>query len=152
MQEPILPPDETTQSYVIRLWQEVPGQWRGTIRHVQSESRMAFTQLDQAVRWIERAMETKRSTVAQPRVQAAVTGLRAWAARILRHQGTPVWAMAGMVAVLLIFVVFVSPEASALAGTSVGVVGGFGALLPFLSGLVIGGLAVALWVRSTPRR
>ena len=43
----------TVNSFVIRIWQEFPGQWRGTIRHVQSEAQKAFTTLNQAVQFID---------------------------------------------------------------------------------------------------
>ncbi len=157
MQEPILPPDETTHSFVIRFWQELPGQWRGTIRHVQSESRMAFTRLDQAVRWIERLTSANQLTAVPPRARNRAAwlwaGLQAGWVRLLRYQYTPVWALAGMVALLLIVVILTAPDVpGSLAGASVDSGGGSGGLLPFLVGLVIGGLLVMLWVRSTPKR
>jgi hypothetical protein len=43
---------ETSQSFVVRMWQEDPGQWRGSIRHVQSQSHMGFTRIEQASRFI----------------------------------------------------------------------------------------------------
>ncbi len=155
MQEPILPPDDTTHSFVIRLWQEVPGQQRGTIRHVQSEARMAFTRLEQAVRWIERTTVNQaavnQSAVEQPR--NAVTTARTWWQRVTRYPHTPAFALAGMVAVLLLVVVLTTPDMpSSLAGTAAGGAWGVNGLLPFLAGLLIGGLVVVLWVRSTPRR
>ncbi|GEM_PF-1641149 len=157
MQEPMLPPDETTHSFVIRLWQEMPGQWRGTIRHVQSESRMAFTRLDQAVRWIERSIETKPPARVQPLARNAANGLRtrlrAWWTSIAHYQHTPVFALAGVLAMLIIVVLLTASDVPAsLAGASVGSGGSFGGVLPFLVGLVIGGLLVVVWVRSTPRR
>jgi hypothetical protein len=43
---------ETSQSFVVRMWQEDPGKWRGSIRHVQSEAHMGFTRVEQALRFI----------------------------------------------------------------------------------------------------
>jgi hypothetical protein len=44
---------ETSESFVIRMWQEAPGEWRGTVRHVQSQVQLGFTQIEQASRFIE---------------------------------------------------------------------------------------------------
>lgn len=43
---------DTSQSFVVRMWQETPGEWRGTIRHVQTQSHLGFTQIEQAARFI----------------------------------------------------------------------------------------------------
>lgn len=43
---------DTSQSFVVRMWQENPGEWRGTIRHVQTQSHLGFTQIEQAARFI----------------------------------------------------------------------------------------------------
>lgn len=153
MQEPILPPDETTHSFVIRLWQEVPGQQRGTIRHVQSEARMAFTRLEQAVQWIERTTRVTQPTVDKPRLRNVMTGVRAWWATIMQYRYTPTLALAGTIAVILLVVVLTTPDVpGSLAGTSAGAALGETGLLPFLAGLFVGGLLVVLWGRSAPRR
>ena len=62
MNQPNLPPDDATQSFVLRLWQTTSGQWRGSVRHVQSDARLAFLTLDQAVRWIERYLAGNQVT------------------------------------------------------------------------------------------
>lgn len=40
------------QSFIVRMWQETPGAWRGTVRHVQSQAQLGFMQIDQASRFI----------------------------------------------------------------------------------------------------
>ena len=44
---------ETSESFVVRMWQEDPGEWRGTVRHVQSQTQLGFTRVDQAARFIQ---------------------------------------------------------------------------------------------------
>ena len=44
---------ETSESFVVRMWQEDPGEWRGMVRHVQSEAQVGFTRVEQAARFIE---------------------------------------------------------------------------------------------------
>jgi hypothetical protein len=44
---------ETSESFVVRMWQEDPGEWRGTVRHVQSQVQLGFTHVEQASRFIQ---------------------------------------------------------------------------------------------------
>ncbi len=46
--------EDTTQSFVLRVWQDQPVEWRGSIRHVQSDAHKGFTSLEQAMRFVER--------------------------------------------------------------------------------------------------
>ncbi|MCX6046249.1 MAG: hypothetical protein NT075_14145 [Chloroflexi bacterium] len=149
---PIIPADETTHSFVIRLWQETPGQWRGAVRHVQGESRLAFTRLDQAMRWIERTIEIEQPSTEATRTRQEATGWRTWWANLSRGGQTPTWAAAGVLAMLMLVIILTTQEMpGSLAGTAIGTGVGYGGLLPFLACLVLGGLAVVLWVRSTPK-
>ncbi|CAN5374969.1 hypothetical protein BH10CHL1_BH10CHL1_51310 [soil metagenome] len=153
MNQPIIPSDETTHSFVIRLWQETPGQWRGAVRHVQSESRLAFTRLDQAMRWIERSIEIEPPTVESTRPRRAAPGWRAWWANLPRFEHAPAWAMVGVLAMLILMIVLTKQNMpGSLAGTAAASGGGLGALPPFLIGLVIGGVAVAMWTYSKNSR
>ena len=45
--------DQPTHSFVIRVWQEEPGHWRGTVRHVQSEAQRGFEKLEQVFQFIQ---------------------------------------------------------------------------------------------------
>lgn len=44
---------QPTNSFVIRVWQEKPGHWRGTVRHVQSEAQRGFEKLEQVFQFIQ---------------------------------------------------------------------------------------------------
>ena len=55
---------ETSESFVVRMWQEDPGEWRGTVRHVQSQTQLGFTRVEQATRFIQQH-STGVETVAQ---------------------------------------------------------------------------------------
>jgi hypothetical protein len=152
--EPIdVPVDEITHSFVLRLWQETPGQWRGTVRHVQGESRMAFTQLDQAMRWIAHAIHLDNPTAAQIHPQPQASRSRPRWLRLPQLGTTPAWIAAGVLATLVLVVALTSQLGSqTLTGTAAGPTDDINGLLIFLVGLVCGGVAVALWMRSHPRR
>lgn len=149
MNQPNLPPDETTHSFVLRLWQETPGQWRGAIRHVQSDTRLAFLNLDQAVRWIERYLAADQTNVT-PGARSFPAWLSAkWASR-------PRFVASGLVLAgslaLLALVVWLAPTTSApLAGAAIGAESSTW-LTPFLLGLVIGVGIVLLWWRVMAKR
>lgn len=149
MNQPNLPPDETTHSFVLRLWQETPGQWRGTIRHVQSDSRLAFLKLDQAMRWVERYLTADQASVAPDALSFPAWLSAKWAARP-RFVASGL-ALAGGLA-LLALVVWLAPTPSApLAGAAIGA-DSSPWLTPFLLGLVLGSGLVLLWWRVTTKR
>ena len=56
---------ETSESFVVRMWQEDPGEWRGTVRHVQSQAQLGFTRVEQAAHFIQ-----AHSTGVEPRAAA----------------------------------------------------------------------------------
>jgi hypothetical protein len=66
MSDQNLPPSIRTESFVVRLWEETPGEWRGSIRHVQSETRRGFTRLNQVVRFIEQQTGQREERRAVP--------------------------------------------------------------------------------------
>jgi hypothetical protein len=61
---------ESSQSFVVRMWQEDPGEWRGTVRHVQSNTQLGFTRLEQVRAFIQRY--TSGSSTHQAEKQSAV--------------------------------------------------------------------------------
>jgi hypothetical protein len=38
----------------VRMWQEDAGEWRGTVRHVQSDTQLGFTRVEQVRSFIQR--------------------------------------------------------------------------------------------------
>jgi hypothetical protein len=61
---------ETSQSFMVRTWQEDPGQWRGTVRHVQSQVQLGFTQVEQVSRFIRQhttGVEERQSDQTPPK-------------------------------------------------------------------------------------
>lgn len=154
MNQPNLPPDDATQSFVLRLWQTTPGQWRGSVRHVQSDARLAFLTLEQAVRWIERYLAGGQVTqqALKPRYKPQfITGLQRWWAAQPRFVTTGL-ALAGGVALLAVVVTLAPAAPVSLAGAAVTNSGNNSRLGPFLLGLAVGGGLVALWSRLTPKR
>ncbi len=166
MNQPNLPTDATTQSFVLRLWQAAPGQWRGTIRHVQSDARMAFLQLDQAIHWIERYLAADQPTAAQPDPRrgpqvahnAVTARWRRVSPRIAHWWATrprfvrPGLALASGLALLALVVTLSPTTPAALAGATIDSNTGSNELAPFLLGLVVGGGLVAIWWQSTVKR
>lgn len=57
---------ETSQSFVVRMWQEDPGEWRGTVRHVQSDTQFGFTRVDQVRAFIQRYTTGEPRQIANP--------------------------------------------------------------------------------------
>ncbi len=45
--------EEKSQAFVVRMWEEDPGEWRGTVRHVRSQVHLGFTRVDQVSRFIQ---------------------------------------------------------------------------------------------------
>lgn len=143
MNQPNLPTDETVHSFVVRFWQDQPGEWRGAIRHVQSDARLAFLDRAQALRWMERYLGSAlpQSTVPQVTLGAR---LRAW---------WPQWpqpltvglSLAGGLAVLIIALLLAPPTPATLAATTV--TNRQDDLFPFLFGLLAGVVVMAVWTR-----
>jgi len=52
------------------MWQEDPGEWRGTVAHVQSRAQVGFTRLEQASQFIRQhttQLEKRKAAIAAPR-------------------------------------------------------------------------------------
>jgi hypothetical protein len=66
-------PEDTSQAFVLRMWQEDPGEWRGTVRHVQSQVQLGFTHVEQASRFIRQYTigEGKRQAEPSPKLHTS---------------------------------------------------------------------------------
>jgi len=148
MNQPTLPTDETVHSFVVRFWQEPPGEWRGAIRHVQSDERLAFLDRTQALRWIERYLGSAPPQ-ASVRSLALVASLRRWWQQWPRPL-TVGFALAGTLAVLILAIALTPPTPTALAGTAV--TNHQNELVPFLFGLLLGVAVMAVWERARNKR
>ena len=70
---------ETSESFVVRMWQEDPGEWRGTVRHVQSQAQLGFTRVEQATRFIQEhstGVETRAAAKSTAKAAAVHLDLR----------------------------------------------------------------------------
>jgi len=139
--------DDSPQSFVVRTWQESPGNLRGTIRHVQSQAQRGFTRLNQASKFIEQnsAHLTGKSSAARP---LAAHTLR-WAGVSRRK-----WVMAAsalMIVAAAGLVVSASIDRPALPvfGSAVGPALTVEVFLALIVGMVLGSLGTALWLRRT---
>lgn len=136
------PSELAPQSFVIRLWQASPQQWRGTIRHVQSGAQRGFTRLEQAVAFIEQRAEMKTAKARRMPFTFDWGGLS-------RRQMRLAWVTGGALAlVLLVVVLLANPQVNTpLSGAAIGAGSDWMIPLAFLVGGVVGGFAVGLWSR-----
>ncbi len=147
-----LQPDDSPQSFVVRTWQESPGNLRGTVRHVQSQAQRGFTRLNQVPKFIEQnlAHSTGASSAAQP------AAARPMAAHALRWAGLPrrklimaVSALTIVVAAGLVVNASLDRPAPPVFGSAVGQALPVEVFLALMIGVVLGSLGTALWSRRT---
>ena len=147
-----LQPDDSPQSFVVRTWQDPPGNLRGTIRHVQSRAQRGFTRLNQVPKFIEQnsAHLTGAPSAAQPAAARPV------AAHALRWAGVPrrKWVMAVSALTIVMaagLVVGAGVDGLALPvfGSAVGSALPVEVFLALIVGIVLGSLGTVLWLRRT---
>jgi hypothetical protein len=154
MPSDITPDDELTQvhpdlvaSFVVRFWQEAPGCWRGTVRHVQSQAQRGVSSADQAGAFIARYLPAHAAARAARRAPADRPA--SW----LSWFGGRRFQLAGMVAALLVIslsVVLMAGDVGGgvLAGAAVASALPAG-VVPFAAGVLVG--AAVVWWRSARR-
>ncbi len=144
--------DELTQSqhdkvasFVVRFWQEAPGRWRGTVRHVQSQAQRGVNSADQASAFMARHLPAQAAPHASRRAPAdrPAPWLNWFSGR--RFQ------LAGMVAALLVISLSVvlavgDVGGGVLAGAAVDAAIPAG-IVPFAAGVLVG-VAVAWWLSA----
>jgi hypothetical protein len=127
-------PKESPQSFVVRVWQEKPGQLRGTIRHVQTESQRGFERFDQVQQFIQRFAAASKSRLEQP-------SLPNWLRR-------PRFNLAyGFIVIIFMFLGIVmlgNSYSAASASASALSVFSLNSIIFFLAGTALGGSAVAI--------
>lgn len=83
-----MPSEQEMTSFVLRLIHEPsrdqPMRWRGIIQHVQSNNRRDFTQLTEAVRFIQEQMGKE---VEQDRPEGPNEGAQLWGTYASKYQG-----------------------------------------------------------------
>ena len=136
-------------SFVVRLWQEAPGRWRGTVRHVQSQAQRGISSTAQASAFMAEQCQASAKTFATRRDPRRVaTGRPAFD---LGWLGGRRFRLAGSMAALLVVALSIvlvarTPGSDALMGAAVEPAAA-GGLLTFLAGALVGGMAVALWIK-----
>lgn len=145
---PLTPPTDAPQSFVIRVWHESPRKWRGSVRHVQSEAQRGFERLDQANRFIEQRIAVPPLETVQKARRISPLPQMDWSwlgARRLQ----PVWALGGLALLLVVTLVVVNPNVRVpLSGAAIGRGDEFQMVSAFMGGAILGGLGVAWWCRS----
>ena len=126
-------------SFVVRLWQEAPGRWRGTVRHVQSQAQRGINSTAQAsAKTAATRRDPRRVATGRPAFDLGWLG-----GRRFRLAGS----MAALLVVALSIVLLArTPGSDALMGAAVEPTAA-GGLLTFLAGALVGGMAVVLWIK-----
>lgn len=137
-------PEEAAQSFVLRLWQEEPGRWRGRVRHVQSQAQQGFTTLAQATAFVEQQLRSapRLARVGRDHEVTASSRLLEW----LPRSRTQTAAMAaGFLVLCMAALILVDPTVCApLMGTAVASGITLDEPVIFLAGVAVGGLVVSL--------
>ncbi|MGE5619801.1 MAG: hypothetical protein ACM3US_11150 [Sphingomonadaceae bacterium] len=142
MNDPMLASEDSTQSFVLRIWEEEPGERRGSIRHVQSRSQRGFTRLSQAMEFVE--MHLGSLSPERPIGRAAQAFPRmGW---VLRQRLQLVGVAAALLLCLGVIVYQPPGPTAGLMGTAAAW-GADGDWMLFLAGVVVGGGAMWLWHR-----
>ncbi len=129
---------ESAQSFVLRIWQEKPGHWRGTIQHVQSQTRRGFERLEQAQQFIERYLPSSAHT---PNQSMSFPG---W---LRKPTFKPALALIALIVVVVgVMLLSNSYSAGSASGTSISIPS-LDSILVFLTGAVLGGSAVGVVLR-----
>ncbi len=141
-------PDEEAQSFVVRVWSEGPGQWRGRVSHVQGDVQQGFTRLSQAVLFMERRVGGYRREPAAE-YEPRPAGKRPLQMTRLTGRAMRLAAVAATLVVLAIGVTLLSGLSGGgrLAGTASGGSLDVEPVLAFLAGAVAGGAAVRVLLR-----
>lgn len=126
---------DATQSFVVRVWQEKPDHLRGTIQHVQSETKRGFERIEQMQSFIEQHMPLFTRKTNQP---------FAFSRSLPRFGIKPAFALITVLVVvagaMLYGNSFTPVGASA---TAIGVPS-LDSLITFLAGTVLGGITVGV--------
>ena len=139
--------DDKTQSFVLRVWEEDPGQRRGTIRHVQSRAQRGFTRLSQAMEFVEHNLESLSSSSARDRQPLSIDFLfsRLWPPKTRYHMAA---VAAGVLALSAVCLFLLSPSGNTtLVGTAADG-GNLSDWMIFLAGFLLGITVTSLWLHS----
>lgn len=137
--------DDSTQSFVVRTWQEPPGSLRGTVKHVQSQTQHGFTRLSQAQEFIEQKSartEPGLASIAKP----AATPAR-WAGLHRRRFLMALSAVSIVLVAGLTVIASANLPLASIVGSAIGPGLSGEVILALCIGLGLGSLGSALWLR-----
>jgi len=139
--------DDSTQSFVVRTWQETPGHLRGTVRHVESRDQRGFTRLSQAQDFIKQK-SARRDQVVASAIKSAAKPTR-WAGLHQRRFLLAASAVSIIIAAGLTVIAGANLPLTSTLGTAVGQGLSGEVIAALLIGLVLGSLGSALWLRRS---
>lgn len=146
---------EEPQSFVIRVWREGLGRWRGKISHVQSKDSRAFTRLEESTRFMaerlpavgtrEEKLDSRILTLTPSNLQSLISNSFK---RLPRRCSLRLAMAAAAICVVAAIAVLVYPSGD-FSGSIVGTAQGSGLEtgLIFFLGAVAGGVTVGIVVR-----
>ena len=138
--------DDTTQSFVVRTWQEPPGKLRGTVRHVQSQAQYNFTRVSQVQDFIEQHL-ARLGSAPLPANRPVAARSWQWIGMPRRRFVLAASALLVVVAAGTVVIASLDRPAMPLLGSAVGQATSFEVILALFVGLVLGSLGTALWLR-----
>jgi len=150
---------EEPRSFVIRVWQEGPGRWRGKINHVQTQDSRAFTDLEESRKFMAKHLPGMEdlSAVARDKTRHSPVDIpvpsRSRLSSWLPRKRSLRLAMAGGMVLLLavVTVVFYDLDGNGPKGNLAATVydaSSLGAVFVFILGFLAGGIAIAAWLFS----
>ena len=138
------------QSFVVRMWLEAPGQWRGTVRSVQSQAQRGVSSVRQASAFMDEQCRAAAAAIMRERIpprtrEVHVPSLSGGhgARRLIAAGMATTVLIVGLVSVLFMR----APDGEVLLGTASSS-GPPSELLPFVAGTLVGGIIMLFWRRK----
>ncbi|MBI2865534.1 MAG: hypothetical protein HYX94_13370 [Chloroflexi bacterium] len=140
---------EDPQSFIVRVWREGLGRWRGKISHVQSHEGQAFTRLEEITQFMAARLPEIEFASSSERPEVRRSSLLSW----LPRRRSLRLAMGGIAVCAVAAAVVLAYPAGSPAGGMVGTAQGsdLDTTLIFFLGALVGGAAVGIWTRLRRR-
>lgn len=143
--------DQPTNSFVIRVWQEKPGHWRGTVRHVQSEAQRGFEKLEHVFQFVQEQTGMSGSNHKKNIQPNSIKMPTLFEASWFDKPGFKIVLGLAVLIVLIASTALLGGISGSvpLTATATGDGGAFNMLAAFVAGFLLGGLVLGWVFRSS---
>ena len=146
MSEKNSPADAEPQSFVVRVWTEEPGRWRGKVSYVQGNVHKGFTRLIQALEFMEQRLGPAPKEASRPSPRRSALGRPFQIGRLPRRTLRLAGAMVSLAILAGGALLLSMPSGGgSLAGAAAGGGLDMAPVLLFAAGALAGATATALW-------